>query len=399
MPEFYPPKLNPWLVRSIQLVAPWVAHLTYRVDLEVDAESLKRLSGLRQQRVLLLPNHPTFHDPIVLFLLSGQMGQFYYYLAAYEQFRGPLGAFLQSVGVYSIRRGGADRSSIAQTLDLLSRPQCHLVIFPEGGCSFQNDTVMPFRAGAVQLAFQAMNRFAKQGQPIPDFYLLPISIKYHYRQDMTRVIDRTLSGLEQALEISPANQPYDRLRAIAAQVLSRAEREYGITPAGGASWNNRIASLKAQALRTSEQALGLTPLPSDPDRERVYRIQNALQSRTDFLEASDDSSPALERTEVAAMQQAMLRLLNFDAIYDGYVAANPTPERFLDTLIRFEREVFGIDQPPPKGYRKAALRVGTPANLKDHFADYQTKRVSTVETLNTQIQQTVQANLDLLNQS
>ena len=35
------------------------------------------------------------------------------------------------------------------------------------------------------------------------------------------------------------------------------------------------------------------------------------------------------------------RLINFIAIYDGYVGENRSPERFLEVITRIEREVFG----------------------------------------------------------
>ncbi len=88
----------------------------------------------------------------------------------------------------------------------------------------------------------------------------------------------------------------------------------------------------------------------------------------------------------------------FDAIYDGYVAEKPTPERFLDTLTRLEREVFDIDKPPPKAYRQAIVKIGEPVNLRDIFADYQRDRAYTANAVMLNIQQAVQKNLDLLSQ-
>ena len=38
------------------------------------------------------------------------------------------------------------------------------------------------------------------------------------------------------------------------------------------------------------------------------------------------------------------RLINFISISDGYVAEEPSPERFLDVILRLEREVFDSDQ-------------------------------------------------------
>ncbi len=398
--DFYPPHLNAGLVWFAQTVGPVVAYWYYRIELEIDPNDLNRLKALRGKRRLLLPNHPTFQDPIVIFLLSGKVRQAFYYLAAYEQFQGILGKFFQGVGVYSIRRGVADRPSIAQTLELMSQPDCRLVIFPEGGCSFQNDTVMPFRVGGVQIAFQVLNRLVKQGEELPDFYVVPVSIKYQYTQNMAPIIQSCLSQLEQALDIIPQGNDYERLRAIAAQVLTNLEQEYGFDKrtVDQQAWNDRISALKTHVLRQFEQQLSLTSAPGEPDRERVYRIQNAIQTPDELVESdAAKSSPEFSNWNLASIQKAMFRLLNFDAIYDGYVAENPTPERFLDTLIRLEREVFAIDQPAPKGHRKARVKIGEPVNLKDFFERYQKNRAATINEVIINVQQAVQQNLDQLN--
>jgi hypothetical protein len=99
------------------------------------------------------------------------------------------------------------------------------------------------------------------------------------------------------------------------------------------------------------------------------------------------------------MTQAMTRLLNFDAIYDGYVAEKPTPERFLDTLVRFEREVFSVDKPRPKAHRQAFLRIGQPIRLADFLDAYSRDRAGTVATLVQELQQTTQHNLNTLSEA
>jgi 1-acyl-sn-glycerol-3-phosphate acyltransferase len=212
--DFYPQHLTPWIVNWMQRCAPVLAQWIYWVEIRISEDQLERLRQLDGDRVLLLPNHPTFHDPIVMFLLSAKLKRSFYYMAAYETFQNPSTMFLiaagfkplhrlaqsrrviealrwllRHLGMYSIRRGLADRASIAQTLTLLAEPDCHLVIFPEGGCSFQNDTVMPFRVGAVQMAFQVLNKYAKKDEDVPDLYVIPVSIKYHYTGDMQPVIE------------------------------------------------------------------------------------------------------------------------------------------------------------------------------------------------------------------
>jgi len=390
MSEFYPPRLNPTFVRLCQSVAPPIGYWQYRMTLEISPESRDKLAALRDYRMLLLSNHPSYHDWIAIFLLSARLGEVFHYLAAIERFKGSSGRFLQSLGAYSIRRGLADRPSIAQTLELLMQPDCRLVVFPEGGCSFQNDTVMPFRVGAVQMAFQAISKLVKRGEPVPDLYAVPVSIKYRYTEDMNQVIDETLSRLQKALEIPQASDFYERLRAVAERVLVGLEQDYGLHTAEIANmpWNDRIPRLKTHILQKCEQKLGMTSALGEPIRERVYKIQHILESGAETLEADN-----LWTNEF--IHKATTRLLNFDAIYDGYVAAAPTPERFLETLIRLEREVFGIDQPAPKGHRKVIIRIGEPMNLKDYFEDYQRDRSGTVNALVIQLQHTVQSHLTL----
>jgi len=394
--DFYPPRRNVPFVRLIQTLTPMVACWGFQMDLEVEYESLNQLIALRHDRVLLLPNHPTFHDAIAIFLLSGRLGQAFYYLGAYEQLQSKLGRFFQAIGCYSVRRGLADRPSIIQTMELLAQPGCHLVIFPEGGCSFQNDIVTPFRAGAVQLAFQAMNRMVKQGDAPPDLYAVPVSIKYRYTQDMTVAIEKLLTQLEQKLEMPTRLGNYERLRAIAEKLLIQLEQEYGMKIDSTLSWDHRIKTLKAYVLQSCEQQYGLTSAATDLDRERVYRVLNATLTKTGPLEFG---LPTDLPWSVEFVQRSIRRVLNFDAMYDGYVAENPTIERFMDTLTRLEREVFNIDQPFPKGHRLVTIKIGTPVNLKDSFAAFQTNKIATVDQMTQTIQRSVQSNLDLLNQS
>lgn len=398
---FYSIRLNPFLLWFTQTIAGFGSQWRYQLNLQVEPEDLKRLQELKGKRRLLLPNHPTFQDPIVVFLLSAKLNQTFYYLAAYESFKGLLGWFLQHIGAYSIRRGIADRRSIAYTLELMALPDCCLVIFPEGGCSFQNDTVMPFRVGGVQIAFQAMSRFAKRGETPPDFYIVPISIKYRYTEDMTPAIQASLNQLETQLGLPKNGSAYERLRAIAKQVLINLEQEYGLqTPqAEQEFWDDRIAALKTHVLQECQQRLSIQPSPGEPIREQVYRIQYAIQTKDELLEDSNDQEAVQETIwTLEAVQKAMFRLLNFDAIHDSYVAENPTQERFLDTLTRLEREVFNIDQPSPKGHRQARVKIDNPINLKDYFEDYQQNRSRTINQLVLAVQQTVQRNLNQLNE-
>ncbi len=418
MNEFYPSQLTPWLVRCVQFLSPLFCRWFNKLDVVIVASDKTKLKALKNKRILLLANHPTFQDPVVMFLLSAQLGEMFYYLADRLVLRSYLGPFLQRLGVYSIKRGLPDRESVRHTLQLLHQPDCRLVIFPEGGCSFQNDRVSPFRSGAIQIAFQALNRYEKQKAEIPDLYVVPIAIKYRYCRDVTPIIRQLLQRLEKQLEITAQGDQYERLRRVGEEVLQRCEQDYSFDQLEGASMNERIAHLKARILAMIEQFFEVKTTEDIPDRERVYKLQYRLEQATNEGVAIGDAVKSWAAPSVTTeplpeqswqdqfgqvwsadfIRHSLWRVLNFDAIYDGYVAENPSPERYLDTLTRLEREVFGIDRPPPKDYRQALVYMGHPINLKDFFPAFKRDHATTVTQLVDQLQDTVQKNLDFLNQ-
>ncbi len=395
---FYPPKQRPLMIRLVQSVTAPLARLLYKFRISVPEEHIGKVRMIDDARLIFVCNHPTMEDGISLFALSARMGQLFHYVVAYESFKGLMGWFIQRLGCYSIRRGLGDRASISQTLSLLKAPQCRLVIFPEGGCSYQNDTIMPFRPGAVQLPLSVLAQFAKKSSPeqAPDFYLVPLSLKYRYRQPMERVIESTLARLEAKLNLSP--QPsakaaqlngYDRLRQIAHEVIVKIETEARLPHEETLGWNKRIDRLRQVFIQKCEAALNIEPNLNQPVRERVYRVQALLEEAE--MSGGKADYAAIDYGDV---YWNTVRLLNFDAIYDGYVAESPTPERFLDTLIRLEREVFRVEHAQPKAPRQACFYIGDPINLKSYLAGYQSDRAGTIDRLSEHLHEVMQSNLN-----
>ena len=385
MTKFFPPQQQPLLTRLLQSIADLLT-FAYHIKLEVSEEDIALLRQLAERRVIYMPNHSNLDDGLVMFAFSARLGQLFHYVVAHEAFQGWMGKLLQWVGAYSIRRGMGDRASIMQTLNIIQQPQSKLVLFPEGGCSYQNDTVMPFRSGGIELAWKAMAKLNSGATSLSDLYLVPVSIKYCYQGNTTAQIARSLTELETALSIQPQTEEfYPRLRAIAQKILSNLETEYQVVTDHDSDWNQRIEILKQQLLDYCEQELQIAPAPQLPNRERVYKIQAIL---ADLNATESDLDPKYQH-----LQLTTVRLLNFDAIYDGYVADEPTPERFFATLDRLEREIFQIDRPKAKGLRHARVKIGTPINLLEYCASESGDRQKLVTQLTQTIQQTVQTNL------
>ena len=385
-PKFIPPTRNSLLTRILQSISYSVVYFGYHIQLEIDDRDVDKVKKIADCRTVLLPNHSNLDDGLVMFLLSARLGQLFHYVVAHEAFRGAIGKLMQVVGAYSIRRGVGDRYSIVQTLEILQQPQCKLVIFPEGGCSYQNDTVIPFRSGALELSFKAIAKLVKHTGTVPDFYLLPVSLKYYYPDADKDAIARALSRLESALSLQPQGNLYLRLRNVAERVMSDLETEYRVIPEDSSDWDRRIANLRKRMLNYCEEKLGIDPATQIADRERVYKIQSLLSSLK--------NSKPQQFIDYEHIYQTTVRLLNFDAIHDGYIAAKPTPERFFATIDRLEKEVFRCDRPKFKGRRKAVVKIGTIINLREYWQDYQRDRQSIIAKLTDLVQQEVAANLD-----
>ena len=401
MQAFYPPKQNWLITRLIQSISYPLARVLYKFRISVSESDVGKVRQIDDSRLVYVCNHPTLEDGISVFVLSARLGQMLHYIVARETFKGWMGWLIQRLGCYSIRRGVGDRTSISQTLSLLKEPQCRVVIFPEGGCSYQNDTIMPFRPGAIQLPMSVLAQLAKKSPDnVPDFYVVPLSLKYRYVQPMHHVIDQILSRLETRLDLSPpdldkdddpATRDYQRLRQIAHEVILQIENEAGLSHSMRLDWNARIERLRQAFIDQCETALNIEPNLNLPIRERVYKVQATLEEIA-AGEPSDTVAAGGDRWD--SLYWDAVRLLNFDAIYDGYVAESPTPERFLDTLTRLEREVFHIEHARPKAPRRACFHVGDPINLKDYLADYKRDRTGTVDVLAKRLRTLMQANLD-----
>lgn len=265
MLDFKPPKLNTTVIQVAKAIMPLVNRLFLKgLTLDVDSESIARLKMIDGHPTVLAPNHAARADPIVTFLLSKQVSQQYYYMTARETFdKGKFGGLrsflLQRFGAFSIVRGTADRNAFRTTRELLSEGSWPLVIFAEGEISRQNDTVMRFERGIIQLCFWALDDMAKAEIDKP-LYIVPMGIKYHYPQDMWDDIDTALTELEEN-SLPPADRTpierYDRLRRIGIAIFKTLAAEYQYKVDETVALEVHIQKLKEQILSHAEKIMGI----------------------------------------------------------------------------------------------------------------------------------------------
>lgn len=413
--DFRPPRLSAGTLRLWNAVLPFLLRrFCDVVAVEIPSDDLARLKSLAGERLLLTPNHPTNNDPALLFALAKAAGESFYYLACRETFDilgGLWGWVIQRLGAYSVVRGTADRESFRMTRQLLASPGGKVVIFPEGEVYSQNDTLLPFHAGVVQMGFWALEDVRKGGETEGVISLLPVAVRYQFVQDMTKPIDWSLleleyatgrrSGRPQGVRLNTSEELYKRLRGIGVAMLIAMETEYGLKPKSAGDAENltpRMNAVKNMLLDRAAALMGET-LPAEATLpERMRLLMNSVYAVT-HDEPDEARSPYQERlhrqqiARAAPLMQDLNRVANWIAVQDNYVRERPTPERMADNLRRLETEAFGASR--LRGRQRAVIRVGEPISLAACYDDYRADKRGTVTRVTHELETAMQALLDI----
>ena len=398
MLDFKPPKPNELSIKIVQSLAALGNRLYPKgLTLDIDEESISRLKSTFGHPTIIAPNHAASADPTVVFLLSKMLSQPFYYMAAREtfekgRFTGVRSRLMQQMGVYSVVRGTVDRNAFRTTRQILSEGKWPLVVFGEGEVSRQNDTVMRFERGIIQLCFWALDDIKKTGEDKP-LYVVPIGIKYRFTEDMWDIIDNALTKLE--LHILPPStrtpeERYQRLRRIGIAVLNTLADEYQYKVDQSASLNEHIQGLKEQLLSHAEKIMGIEP--NGDILTRVRMLRNLVDSEIyKDVEQMTEYERKIHQELLQKFQQFypdLDRLINFIAITDGYVADEESPERYLEVIARLEKEVFGAAK--MRGPRVASIKAGEPENLFEEYDIYKNDKKNTVEKITAKLETDVQ---------
>lgn len=407
MLDFRPPLDTPWMIALVKFLMPLYMKLGLRdTTLSVTPEALERFNKLKGKKALICPNHSFRHDPQVMFAFSQLVDEDFNYIAAREVFdwdRGLNGWWLQHMGAYSVVRGAVDRESFKTTREILAAGRKKLVLFPEGEISRQNDTLLPLESGAAQMSFWALQDI-KKNNPKETIYIIPMALKYTYPYDIGSNIRESIGRMESKLGLSPFDDEHGklkleiesatdsirfRLRRIAEKLLSVLEREYKQKPTEDQTMNQRVENLRRAILAKVAKQLDVQLPAGGRELEHVRILRNTLDDSIYLSEsgnASEYEKQVLEEraANCKACYKDLDRVVNFIAIYDGYVTEHMSQERYSHVLDRMEQEVFG-GAPTLRGARLVLIDVGEPINLDDHLEAYKTKKKEAVAHVTDEI--------------
>lgn len=397
------PIINPLVVAWCRLMLPLMMQKSFGGMLvRIAPADLDKLRQYKGQRMLLLPNHPTGEEPVVLFDIAKRLNEVFNFVAAREVFdweHGFRGWVLRRVGAYSVIRGAADRESFMTSKKILMEGRNRLVIFIEGEISRGNETLIPFEPGVIQLAFKAQEALAKEATKqansdyYPPVYLAPVAIKYFYLPGYNPVIEQALTHLEKAVGVTvhPEAGYYQRISVIGARVLHVQEGLHQITPPPDATFTDRVKALQSRILQKMELFLDLKPAPQSSILSRLREIRNAI----DHLVHSYDDPAELTEYEHRMVEHFRLALGEFykdlDRVvyfltYDAsYLQESRTPERYIEMIRRLEREVYGkarLNHP-----RITMVQVGDVMNLKEKLPVYEADKKGYVKNITDELEE------------
>lgn len=285
--------------------------------------------------IMLAPNHCRPPDPMVLGALSYQVGRPLYVIASWHLFmQNAVQTFLlPRLGVFSIYREGADREALKTAMQLTAEAERPLVIFPEGVISRHNDKLNNLMEGTALMARGAAKQRAALNPP-GKVVVHPVAIRYFFGGDVRTAIEPVLRDIERRLSWKAHEHLSleQRIAKIGGALLALKEIEYfGAAQVG--SLPERLGKLIDRLLVPLEAEW----LKGRREKEIVQRVKLLR-----IAIVPDMASGSLDEGELDRRwrQLADIYLAQQLALYPpDYLSADPTPERLLETVERFEEDL------------------------------------------------------------
>jgi 1-acyl-sn-glycerol-3-phosphate acyltransferase len=365
--RFVPPRFSPFWARIIQWYLPTYLRTSFGITSWqcVGAEHL-RASLQAGCGVLVASNHCRPCDPMVLALLSREVGRPFHVMASWHLFmQGRVQSFLlPRIGGFSVYREGMDRESLKCATRILAEAKYPLTIFPEGFITRNNDRLANLMDGVAFLARSAAKQRATA--PLPGKVVVhPVFVRYFFEGDLAAALGPVLREIETRLSWQPqTGLPLrERVLKVGQALLALKEIEYlGVSQSGGVV--ERLPRLLDHLLKPLEREWnGGRREPNT--MARVKRLRTAILPDMVHGELTEEERARRWR------QLADLYLAQQLHCYSGdYLADSPTPERLLETVERYEEDLTDASRPHPPLHAVISVGDAIEANAtRDRSAD------------------------------
>jgi len=312
----------------------------------VGAERL-RASVDADHGVILVANHCRPCDPLVLDTLAREVGRPFHTIASWHLFmESKLKHFmLPRIGAFSVYREGLDRESLKCSIKILTEGKNPLVIFGEGFITRSNDRLQNFMEGPAFLARSAAKQ-RKDGQVV----IHPVFIRYFFEGDLQATVTPVVEEIENRLSWQPQTQLslLDRIAKVGDALLVLKEIEHLNAPQPG-SPSQRLERLVDHLLAPLEAQWCAGRNDGDA-MARLKRLRTAILPEMITSELTEAERAARWR------QLANLYLVQQLHCYPGDYIEQPTAERILETVERYEEDLTDLARAHPP--LRAIITVG-----------------------------------------
>lgn len=346
--EFIPPRYSGFWHGIVRSILPRVLRKTYGISSVtcVGAEKLEA-SLAAGHGIMLAPNHCRPCDPMVMDSLAAAVGRPFHIIASWHVFMmSRVQRFLlPRVGGFSVYREGLDRESLKCASSVVADGKHPLVIFPEGIITRSNDRLASLMEGTAFMA-RAAAKQRKDGKIV----IHPVFIRYFFGGDLEKSVLPVIRDIERRLTWQPQEHLplVSRIVKAGDALLALKELEHlGETRTG--TFSERLRHLENQLLSPLEDEW----TSGRHDGGSIPRIKRLRASILPGMISGDLPEPERARRW---KQFADLYLVQQLHCYpDGYFD-EPTPERILETVERFEEDL--TDNSRPHFPIRAVITVG-----------------------------------------
>jgi 1-acyl-sn-glycerol-3-phosphate acyltransferase len=337
--RFVPPHRGRFWWRLFKPILPIYLKKTAGI-VRVTCRNVERLKASLDagHGVMLTPNHCRPPDPMVLGALTYQINRPLYIIASWHLFmQNRLQSFLlPRLGVFSIYREGTDREAIKTAMQVTAEADRPLVIFPEGVISRHNDRLNNLMEGTALMARGAAKQRATLNPP-GKVVVHPVAIRYFFDGNIDAAILPVLREIEHRLtwqtnDHLPVRQ---RIGKIGVALIALKEIEYL-----GAAQTGDFAERLQRLVDTLLVPLENEWVKGRREKEIVGRVKVVRIAM--LPEMINGNLPEAEMQR-RWRQLADIYLAQQIAFYPpGYLDANPTPERVLETVEKLEEDLTDL---------------------------------------------------------
>ncbi|MEB3253687.1 MAG: 1-acyl-sn-glycerol-3-phosphate acyltransferase [Synechococcus sp.] len=382
-------------------------------------ELLRHFHGQQLGRTSLLIafRHPSTRDPLVLAdlfwnripalgralqqPLQRPLELRFLYDRGIPIWAGPIiGWLLQRSGGIAIHRGRLDRPALNQARTVLAQGRHPLIVAPEGATNNLSGEMAPLEPGVAQLAFWAAEDLDENDDP-RSLAILPLGVRYSWRQQNWKALDARLSALEEHLGLNPDERLDEepilrrrsRLLGIGTALLEALEQLERLHPEEGLALTERIERYRLHGLTKAEAHFHLRA--GQTLQERCRRIEQAAWDRIyrdglDLLSPLERSLADWEAREADLALTRMRLVEHFTSVSGHYVSDAPDFDRLAEMLLLLEEAIGWIeDRPwsgrPDLGPQRVELTLAEPLPVAPLLENYRRNRRKAVQQLTDEL--------------